>query len=97
MSLISDIVTKLRMFLVTNQFAKSNTINVFAEVLWMKEKKSISVGLSLPKNYLEKIDLERGDVPRSRFITRIIQSNYLTKRSNESLTERKTMSESRKL
>ena len=62
----------------------------------MKEFKSISVGLSLPKNYLEMIDMERGDVPRSRFITRILQSKYLTK-NNDSLTEKTIMSESRKL
>jgi hypothetical protein len=63
----------------------------------MKEKKSVSVGLSLPMDYLEKIDMERGDVPRSRFITRILQSNYLTIKNNDSLTEKTTMSGSRKL
>jgi hypothetical protein len=63
----------------------------------MKEKKSVSVGLSLPRNYLEKIDMERGDVPRSRFITRILQSNHLTIKNNDSLTENTTLSETRKL
>jgi metal-responsive CopG/Arc/MetJ family transcriptional regulator len=35
-----------------------------------------SVGISLPKNIFLKIDEERGDISRSRFIVRILEKNY---------------------
>lgn len=37
-----------------------------------QEKRQI-FGVSLPKNVVEKIDEQRGDVPRSKFILRIIE------------------------
>ena len=39
-------------------------------------KKSIPVGISLPKEILEKIDMERGDVSRSRYLLRKIEEYY---------------------
>jgi hypothetical protein len=35
-----------------------------------------STGLSLPAELLRKIDSERGDIPRSRFLLRIIERAY---------------------
>jgi hypothetical protein len=34
---------------------------------------SQSVGISLPVSVLKRIDSERGDIPRSRFLLRILQ------------------------
>ena len=37
---------------------------------------TICVGISLPKEILEKIDRERQDIPRSRYVLRIIERLY---------------------
>jgi metal-responsive CopG/Arc/MetJ family transcriptional regulator len=42
-------------------------------------KKYNSTGLSLPNELIEKIDSERGDVSRSRFLLRLIERAYLLK------------------
>jgi len=34
------------------------------------------MGISLPQEIVSKIDIERGDIPRSRFILRILQQFY---------------------
>ncbi len=34
------------------------------------------MGISLPQEIVSKIDIERGDVPRSRFVLRILQQFY---------------------
>jgi hypothetical protein len=39
-------------------------------------KKCISTGISLPQEIVSKIDIERGDIPRSRFVLRILQQFY---------------------
>jgi metal-responsive CopG/Arc/MetJ family transcriptional regulator len=36
----------------------------------------ISTGLSLPSKLLRKIDIERGDVSRSRYILRLLERTY---------------------
>ena len=36
-------------------------------------QKSTSVGISFPKKVIEKIDEERGDVSRSKYLLRIIE------------------------
>ena len=38
--------------------------------------KYISTGLSLPVPLMQKIDAERGDIPRSRFIFRLLEKTY---------------------
>jgi metal-responsive CopG/Arc/MetJ family transcriptional regulator len=38
------------------------------------------VGISLPTEIISKIDAERGDVPRSRYILRVLQDTYSKKR-----------------
>jgi hypothetical protein len=40
---------------------------------------TISIGISLPKEIITKIDAERGDVPRSRFLLRVLQKMYVDK------------------
>jgi hypothetical protein len=39
-------------------------------------KSCISTGLSLPVGLMRKIDLERGDVPRSKYLLRILERMY---------------------
>jgi hypothetical protein len=48
-------------------------------------KSCISTGLSLPIKLMRKIDLERGDVPRSKYLLRILERMY----SNEEQYEGK--------
>jgi metal-responsive CopG/Arc/MetJ family transcriptional regulator len=38
-------------------------------------QKSVAVGVSLTKEILSKIDTERGDVSRSRYILRLIEKD----------------------
>ncbi len=33
------------------------------------------IGISLPENVIEKIDTQRGDIARSRYILRLIESS----------------------
>jgi hypothetical protein len=37
---------------------------------------SIAVGISLPKDIVSKIDSERGDISRSRYLLKILERNY---------------------
>jgi hypothetical protein len=37
-----------------------------------------SVGISIPKKILSRIDQERGDVSRSRYVLRILEKVYLS-------------------
>lgn len=39
-------------------------------------KHYIATGLSLPVHLLKRIDLERGDVSRSRYLLRILETQY---------------------
>jgi hypothetical protein len=39
-------------------------------------QKSIATGLSIPRVLKERIDKDRGDIPRSRFILRILEKTY---------------------
>ncbi|MDR4491184.1 MAG: hypothetical protein R2685_09840 [Candidatus Nitrosocosmicus sp.] len=51
-----------------------------------RKNKSIPFGLSLPGYLLTLIDIERGDVTRSRFILRMLEENIIKdKRSKNSL------------
>lgn len=44
-----------------------------------KEKKA--VGISFPTDILRKIDEERGDVPRSLFVLRLLDTSFIKKKS----------------
>ena len=53
-------------------------------------QESIAVGISLPKKIMSKIDSERGDISRSRFLLRLnerqrIVANVETKKINDPL------------
>lgn len=37
-----------------------------------QKRRFASTGISLPVELMKRIDIERGDIPRSKFITRII-------------------------
>ena len=43
------------------------------------QKQSLPIGISLPEELIERIDSERGDVNRSRFILRLIELGLKTK------------------
>ena len=45
-------------------------------------KRYISTGLSLPTELIQKIDSERGDISRSRFLLRIIERAYENVQTN---------------
>jgi hypothetical protein len=47
-------------------------------------QKIISVGISFPKNILAKIDSERGDVPRSRYLLRVLENALQSEEKVES-------------
>ena len=50
----------------------------------------IAVGISLPTKLIKKIDVDRGDVPRSRYAVRILEGQYTFegKKDNGSLDRR---------
>jgi metal-responsive CopG/Arc/MetJ family transcriptional regulator len=43
---------------------------------------SVAVGISLPTKLMKKIDVERGDVPRSRYVLRILEKQYTLEGKN---------------
>lgn len=45
--------------------------------------KTSVIGISLPKETLQKIDTERGDINRSRYILRLIESSTARKTETE--------------
>jgi len=47
---------------------------------------AIAVGISLPRNILGKIDADRGDISRSRFLLRIIERVYNTTPQDEKVS-----------
>ena len=40
------------------------------------ERRCTSTGLSLPIDMMDRIDEERGDIPRSRFLLRLLEKIY---------------------
>jgi hypothetical protein len=43
----------------------------------------IAVGISLPTKLMKKIDTDRGDIPRSRYVLRILERQYVFKQTRE--------------
>jgi hypothetical protein len=37
----------------------------------------VPIGISLPREVLIKIDSERGDIPRSKFVMRMLEKEYV--------------------
>jgi metal-responsive CopG/Arc/MetJ family transcriptional regulator len=50
-----------------------------------------SVGISLPAEIISKIDAQRGDIPRSRYILRVLQDTYPKKRKLKEEGRRSTV------
>jgi hypothetical protein len=48
---------------------------------------SIAVGISLPRDILDKIDSDRGDISRSRFLLRIIERVYSTNHTKKNTSQ----------
>jgi hypothetical protein len=46
-------------------------------------KKVIPTGLSLPIELMRQIDSERGDIPRSRYVLRILEKQYTRETNND--------------
>ena len=43
----------------------------------------VATGISIPKNLKDRIDLDRGDISRSRYILRILEKVYGREESNK--------------
>jgi metal-responsive CopG/Arc/MetJ family transcriptional regulator len=43
----------------------------------MQQHNKIATGISFPKELLKQIDKDRGDIPRSRYITKFLEKRYL--------------------
>jgi len=43
---------------------------------------NIAVGISLPRDIMKKIDSERGDISRSRYLLRVLQKAYISDNNN---------------
>jgi len=55
----------------------------------MSLKNSYPIGISLPKEIINKIDAERLDVPRSRYILRLIENVYKEEEKKNITTDNK--------
>ena len=51
----------------------------------------ISVGISLPKKIMKKIDVERGDIPRSRYLLRLLEKTYLPNKIKDLTGQEKSL------
>jgi hypothetical protein len=40
---------------------------------------NLALGISLPRQIIKQIDSDRGDVPRSRYLSRILEKQYALK------------------
>ena len=41
------------------------------------------IGVSIPKDLIQKIDADRGDINRSRYIRRLVETAYVAKESQQ--------------
>jgi metal-responsive CopG/Arc/MetJ family transcriptional regulator len=51
--------------------------------------KTVKLGITLPKSIIQRIDKKRGDIPRSRYILRSIES-YLGSSSSSKETDNRS-------
>jgi metal-responsive CopG/Arc/MetJ family transcriptional regulator len=54
--------------------------------LVQKNRHRVNTGISFPRPLLEQVDAMRGDVPRTRYIQRILE-RYVTEQGNENENE----------
>ena len=45
---------------------------------------TISVGISFPKKVIEQIDMDRKDIPRSRYLLRLIERSHTIRNKEKS-------------
>jgi hypothetical protein len=45
-------------------------------MIFVNMQSSLAVGISLPKEIVSRIDTERGDIPRSRYLLRLLERVY---------------------
>jgi metal-responsive CopG/Arc/MetJ family transcriptional regulator len=57
--------------------------------------KTVKLGITLPKSIIQRIDKKRGDIPRSRYILRSIES-YLGSSSSKETDNRSKAAKKRK-
>ena len=57
--------------------------------------KTVKLGITLPKSIIQRIDKKRGDIPRSRYILRSIES-YLGSSSKKEIDNRSKAAKKRK-
>jgi hypothetical protein len=53
---------------------------MYCNIVFMK--RYTPTGLSLPADLMHRIDCERGDVPRSRYLLRIIEKFYIERQGD---------------
>jgi metal-responsive CopG/Arc/MetJ family transcriptional regulator len=56
---------------------------------------TVKLGITLPKSTIRKIDQRRGDIPRSRYIRRVIE-RYLTNNKDIDSIDNKAMAAAKK-
>jgi hypothetical protein len=54
----------------------------------------IPIGISFPKEVISRIDSERGDVPRSRYILRIVETQYRSRGREKDCSKENNSSDS---
>ena len=74
----------------SRKFSESSCINVCM-------KNHSSAGFSLPNDWMEKIDSERGDISRSRYLLRLLEYAYPNKKLRMKLRVRVRNQESGKI
>jgi len=50
-----------------------------SHIFMQNNRERIGIGISLQKSTLDRIDADRGDVPRSRIIERALEEKYALK------------------
>lgn len=58
--------------------------------------KTVKLGITLPKSIIQRIDKKRGDIPRSRYILRSIESYLGSSSSNKETDNRSKAAKKRK-
>lgn len=46
-------------------------------------QKTKGIGISLPKEFMQKIDIDRGDISRSKYVLRILEKQYWFRQMRE--------------
>ena len=58
--------------------------------------KTVKLGITLPKSIIQRIDKKRGDIPRSRYILRSIESYLGSSSSSKETDNRSKVAKKRK-